>query len=42
MCWKPISFGHKQTFEKAQLNFFFAYLDNATIKSSCCQVSHKS
>jgi len=42
-----LPFGHKQTFAKTQLKIFtffktfFAHLDNATIKPSCCEVSHQ-
>ena len=43
-----LPFGHKQTFwENSNENFndffkidFFAHLDKATIKPSCCEVSH--
>ena len=44
-----LPFGCKQTFEKTRLKIFtmfltwsfFAHLDKATIKHSCCEVSHQ-
>ena len=44
-----LPFGHKQYFEKTQLKIytmfcklnFFAHLDKATIKPTCCEVSHQ-
>ena len=45
-----LPFGHKQTLAKTQLKIcvmmsilsFFAHLDKATIKPSCCEVHTKS
>ena len=34
-----LPFGHKQTFWENSIEFFFAHLDKATIKPSCCEVS---